>query len=171
MNIETLRLRIRDFITEDAVDLQEILGDAETMAHCEPPYDMEKTKQFLHDFCIEKKGAMAAVQKESGKVIGYILFNSFGEGEYEIGWIFNRAYWRRGYAYEACSAVIGYAFGQLKARRIFAETVDLEKSVPLMCKLGMHKAGVEQICVENKQMEMHLYGLAENEWRQHGDCV
>lgn len=34
---------IRKFVLEDAADLHEILGDAETMEHCEPVYDFEKT--------------------------------------------------------------------------------------------------------------------------------
>ena len=47
MNIETPRMIIRDFIPEDAADLQEILGDDETMKNCEPAYDFEKTEKFL----------------------------------------------------------------------------------------------------------------------------
>ena len=48
--IETPRMMIRNFIPEDAADLQEIFGDAETMEYSEPPYDLEKTKQFLASF-------------------------------------------------------------------------------------------------------------------------
>lgn len=35
--IQTARLTIRNFIPEDAADLYEILGDAQTMQYCEPP--------------------------------------------------------------------------------------------------------------------------------------
>ena len=45
--IETERLVIRNFKSNDANDLYDILGDAETMKNCEPPYDLEKTKDFL----------------------------------------------------------------------------------------------------------------------------
>jgi len=114
MYIDTPRMIIRDFIPEDAADLQEILGDDETMKNCEPAYDFERTKQFLTSFCIGRKGAVAAVHRESGKMIGYILFNEIDEGIYELGWIFNRSFWRQGYAYESCKAVIDYAFGELK---------------------------------------------------------
>lgn len=50
--IETERLVIRNFISDDANALYDILGDAETMKNCEPAYDFEKTKDFLHSFCI-----------------------------------------------------------------------------------------------------------------------
>ena len=106
MNIETPRMIIRDFTPEDAADLHEIFGDDETMENCEPAYDFEKTKEFLFSFCIGRKGAVAAVHKESNKLIGYILFNEFDEGVYEMGWIYNRSFWRQGYAYESCKAVV-----------------------------------------------------------------
>ena len=79
MYIETPRMLIRDFSVEDAADLQEIFGDEETMKYCEPAYDFEKTKEFLVSFCIERNGAVAAVHKESGKMMGYILFKEYEE--------------------------------------------------------------------------------------------
>ena len=94
--IETDRLVIRNFTPDDANDLYEILGDAETMKHCEPAYDLEKTKDFLHGFCISKNGAVAAVHKQSQKVIGYILCNEIDPGVYEMGWFFNRRYLQQG---------------------------------------------------------------------------
>lgn len=115
MYIETPRMIIRDFTPEDAADLHEIFGDDETMENCELAYDFDKTEKFLISFCIERKGAVAAVHKESGKMMGYILFNEAYEGVYEMGWIYNRSFWRQGYAYESCRAVIDYAFGELNA--------------------------------------------------------
>lgn len=69
MYIEISQMIIRNFTPADAWDLYEILGDDETMACCEPAYDLEKTKTFLSVFCIDRKGAVAAVQKESGKMM------------------------------------------------------------------------------------------------------
>lgn len=56
MNIETARMVIRDFTINDINDMQDILGDAETMKNCEPAYTIEKTADFLQKFCIEKGG-------------------------------------------------------------------------------------------------------------------
>ena len=93
MYIETPRMIIRDFVPKDAADLHDIFGDDETMENCEPAYYFEKTKEFLTSFCIGRKGAVAAVRKESGKMMGYILFKRQDEGVYEMGWIYNRNYW------------------------------------------------------------------------------
>lgn len=162
MYIKTKRMIIRDFVLEDAKDLHQILGDGETMKNCEPAYDFEKTEKFLQDFCIERKGAVAATLKESNKVIGYILFNEFEEGVYEMGWFFNRDYWGQGYAYEACAKVITYAFEELRVHKIFAETIDVEKSVGLMKKLGMVQEGVQRSQTRDNDSEwkdLYFFGL------------
>lgn len=144
MLIETKRMIVRDFDMNDAADLQDILGDDETMKNCEPPYTLEKTVGFLKTFCIEENGAVAAVHRESGRVIGYILFHETDEGVYEMGWFFNRNYWGNGYAFEACQAVLEYALEHLNAQKVFAETIDAVKSVSLMEKLGMKPEGIQR---------------------------
>ena len=154
MHIETPRLLICNFTEADVQGLHAILGDEETMRYAEPAYDFEKTKDFLSSFCIAQNGALAAVSRESGKLIGYILFKEYEKDVYEMGWFFNRAYWRQGYAYEACRAVIDNAFNEGKARRIFAETADPVKSLGLMKKLGMLFEGVQ-----SGDTELYLYGL------------
>lgn len=164
--IETPRMIIRNFTPNDAADLYEILGDGETMEHCEPAYDLEKTKDFLDSFCIGRRGAVAAVHKASGKLIGYILFNEQDDGVYEMGWFFNRGFWRQGYAYESCKAVIDCAFKDLGAHKIFAETIDAERSVALMQKLGMHLEGVQRSQTRDLHgnwKDLYFYGLLEED--------
>ena len=166
MLIETARLVIRDFNLNDANDLYEILGDDETMKNCEPAYDFEKTRKFLEEFCVAKKGAFAAVLKESGKVIGYILFNSWGGGVYELGWIFNKNYWRQGYAYEACSELMTYGFREMNIHKVVAETIDVEKSVRLMEKLGMKREGIQRSQMKDSfgnRADLYLYGKLQSD--------
>ena len=50
MHMETPRLIIRNFVQEDGGDLQEILGDSETMQYCEPAYTLPQTQKFLDSF-------------------------------------------------------------------------------------------------------------------------
>lgn len=166
--IETARLIIRNFLPNDANDLYEIFGDAETMKNCEPAYDLQKAKEFLHSFCIGRNGAVAAVHKQSQKVIGYILFNEIDPSVYEMGWIFNRNYWRQGYAYEACKVVMDYAFCELDAHKVFAEAIDGVKSVGLMQKLGMKLEGVQRSQTKDNDgnwADLHFYGLLREEWK------
>jgi RimJ/RimL family protein N-acetyltransferase len=160
---------IRDFVPKDAADLHDIFGDDETMENCEPAYDFEKTKAFLTSFCIGRKGAVAAVHKESSKLIGYILFNDIDEGIYELGWFFNRSFWGQGYAYESCKGVMDYAFEELKAHKVFAETIDAVKSLGLMKKLGMQLEGIQRHQTKDTHgnwAELYLYGLRSEDWRE-----
>ena len=168
MYIETQRMIVRDFIPEDAADLYEILGDTETMENCEPAYDFEKTKEFLTSFCIGQRGAVAAVHKESSKMVGYILFNELEMGVFEMGWVFNRSFWRQGLAWESCRAVIDYAFAERKAHKVFAETIDAVKSIGLMQKLGMNLEGIQRSQTRDNHgawADLNFYGLLEADWR------
>ncbi len=167
--IETERTRLREFTMDDADDLFEIFGDDETMANCEPAYDRAKTEDFLKNFCIDRHGALAAELKSSQKVIGYILFNKFDDGVYEIGWIFNRAYWRQGYAYESCKALLDHAFEAENAHKIFAEAIDGVKSVGLMKKLGMRLEGIQRKQTKDNAgnwADLYFYGILKEDWEK-----
>lgn len=167
MYLETKRMIIRDFTVEDVSDLHDILGDFETMKNCEPAYSMEKTEMFLKEFCIGRRGGVAAVLKETQRVIGYILFSRQEMDVYEIGWFFNRNYWRKGYAYEACYAVMEHSFSVLYAHKIFAETIDDVKSTGLMKKIGMKQEGIQREQTKDdcgNWVNLYFYGILRDEW-------
>lgn len=169
MYIETDRMIIRDFNHNDVNDLYEIFGDDKTMEQCEPSYSLEQTRNFLNDFCIQRQAAFAAVLKEVGKVMGYILFKPIEDNVYEIGWIFNRNYWGRGYAFEACSELIRYAFDEMNVHKIFAEAIDPIKSVNLMKKLGMKLEGVQKSHTRDNLgnwADLYLYGILKTDDNQ-----
>lgn len=169
MLMETERMIIRKFLPEDAQALHAIFGDEETMTNVEPAYSPEKTKDFLNTFCIGRNGALAAARKSDSRLIGYILFKEYEEEVYEIGWIFRRDCWRQGYAFEACSRVIDYAFEALNAHKIFAEAIDPIKSVDLMKKLGLKAEGVQRSQTKDPHgnwTDLYFYGLLKKEWTQ-----
>lgn len=166
MLIETERMILRNFNQDDVCDLHEIFSDEETMKNCEPAYHFEKTQKFLEEFCIVKKGAVAAALKDSNKMIGYILFKPLEDSVYEIGWIFNKEYWRQGYAYEACSALMAYGFRERNIHKVVAETIDVQKSVRLMEKLGMQCEGVQRSQTKDclgAWTDLYLYGKLQSD--------
>jgi len=170
MKLETERMTLRNFTINDLEDLHEILGNDEVMLNTEPAYSKRKTEEFLRSFCIERnpKAAFAAVLKSTGKVIGYILFKSVGEPEiYEIGWIFNKDFWRLGYAFEICSKLIRYGFENMNLHKIYAETIDSVKSVPLMKKLGMTSEGIRRSHTRSNNGELqdlYLYAILKDDY-------
>ena len=115
--------------------------------------------------------AVMGVLKEYHRqeMIGYILFNEMDEGIYELGWFFNRSFWRQGYASESCKAVIDYAFGELKAHKVFAETIDAVKSVGLMKKLGMRLESIQTHQTEDTRgnwTDLYFYSLNSEKRRE-----
>lgn len=170
MYIETERTVLRYFHMEDGDDLQEILGDEQVMEYMEPAYTRERTEEFLREFCIEGKNALAVEHKESGKVIGYVLFKNCGQQEvYEIAWVFHKNFWRMGYAFEACQALIVYAFEHRGIQKIFAETIDPVRSAGLMRKLGMQLEGIQKKQtkdIRGEWADLYLYGLLREEFKE-----
>lgn len=68
MYIETERMILRGFKTEDAESLYEIPGDDETMLECEPAYSLEKTEKYLASFCVER--VFSAHEKQGFRITG-----------------------------------------------------------------------------------------------------
>ena len=105
-------------------------------------------------------------------MMGYILFKEYDEDVYEVGWIYNRSFWRQGYAYESCKAVIDYAFTELKVHKVFAEAIDGVKSVGLMKKLGMQLEGIQRSQtkdLQGKWVDLYFYGMLEEDWSKKDD--
>ena len=165
MLIHTERLTIRDYSPADWQDLHEIFSDPEVMAQCEPVYTEQRTREALAYF-IDRNIAFAVTLRDSGKVIGHALFSQLPAPEetgiYEIGWFYNREYWRQGYAFEASHALIDYGFRQLRLHKIIAETIDPVKSVSLMRKLGMSHEGTFRSHTKDLQgnwTDLYWYGI------------
>ena len=83
---------------------------------------IETTKMILDDF-MEHKNVFAVRLKETGRVIGSLgLHDSFANHEEkyeamkicEIGYVLSKEFWGRGLMPEAVSAVIRYAFDEMK---------------------------------------------------------
>lgn len=117
MIIETERLILREYTSEDFQALYEILSDPETMQHYPKPYDAAGTKRWI-DWSLQNYktygfGLWAMVLKETGAFIGdcgITMQKIDGESLPEIGYHVHKGYWRRGFASEAARAVRDWAF-------------------------------------------------------------
>lgn len=143
MKLETPRLILRPYREEDLAALHGIFSDAETMRFSQKPCTLEETRSLLALFR-EKEIAYGVERKDTGELIGHLLFSQLPQEEagiYEMGWFFHRAHWRRGYALESCKALIAYGFQTLHLHKIVAETIDPTASGALAQKLGMALEG------------------------------
>lgn len=110
MELFTKRCKIRNFRPEDAKDLHEVLSDFEVMKHIEPIFDMEKTLDFIKNAGLCEPPLVYAVEfNETEKVIGHLIFHSYENCGYEIGWVISKKYWGIGIANELTKRIIEYS--------------------------------------------------------------
>ena len=118
--IETQHLLLRPYTMADLEDFHAMVGDAEVVRF-EPyaPQNLEGARRMLQEriACGE---FLAVAHKADGRVIGNIYLGRRPFDALEIGYVFARAYWGRGYATQACRAAVEWAFAQ-GAHRIYAE--------------------------------------------------
>lgn len=139
---ETERLVIRRFDESDWRDLHEYLSEKRAVEF-EPygTFDEDNSRKEA----ARRAGSSdfwAVCLKETGKLIGNIYLSERNFGTWELGYVFNPAYWRNGYASEAARNRVDYAFKDRKAHRVTAMCNPINTaSWKLMEKLGMRREG------------------------------
>lgn len=127
MTIETERLILRDMTENDYDSLHAILTDPETMQHYPKPYDDAGVHRWLSwtadNYARHGFGLWAVTLKETGEFIGdcgITMQPIHGQWLPEIGYHFNKRFWRRGYASEAAAACIRVAFEQFSFPAVYS---------------------------------------------------
>lgn len=140
--METKRLLIRPFTADDTDDLYAYLSREEVVRYEPyPPFTREQAAQEAARRAADR-GFYAVTLKETGRVIGNVTFFPQGYDTFELGYVFHDAYWRHGYATEACMALLADAFASGRAHRVIA--MCNPENVPswrLMERLGMRREG------------------------------
>jgi RimJ/RimL family protein N-acetyltransferase len=147
--IETARLLIRPWRDEDSEPFFDINSDPEVLRFLGPPGSRSES-----DTAIERQRALQAElgycfwaleRREDGALLGFCGLKPGVAGtpvadDLEIGWRLGSPYWSRGYALEAASACLDWAFAALDVPRIVAITVAANRrSWGLMERLGMRR--------------------------------
>ncbi|MDF1487807.1 GNAT family N-acetyltransferase [Tessaracoccus caeni] len=123
--LTTERLTLRRMRDDDLPDLAAILQDAETMVAYEGPFSDAEVRHWLERMQERDRTdgfSMWAVQLHgTGPMIGQcgVTWQAIGEERViEVGYLFNRAHWHRGYAIEAAQACRDWAFRELDTDRV-----------------------------------------------------
>lgn len=125
MVLETERLLLREMCQSDFLDLCKILQDEEAMYAYEGAFSDAEVQEWLDRQVSRYRqwgfGLWAAVLKETGEMIGQCGLTMQpwkGREVLEIGYLFQRPYWHKGYAIEAARACKRYAFEALGADEV-----------------------------------------------------
>lgn len=133
--LETDRLILRELEKNNEKDykgLASILQDKETMYAYEHAFSDKEVSQWFNNQINRYQtygfGLWACILKENNEFIGQCgltmqkidkkIHNS--DELLEIGYLFNKNYWHRGFAIEAASACKDYAFNILKEKRVYS---------------------------------------------------
>lgn len=147
--IETDRLILRKLNESDYKNISYYLD--EKILEFASPY-MPHKEEDLKTFIFKIIGvASFAVELKDGTFIGDVSITSIKQNETgEIAYYFNPSYWKKGYAYEACKAVINYAFEQIKLKYITAQIDEANaNSRKLVERLGF------KLKILQKNVELH----------------
>lgn len=127
MILETKRLYLRELCSSDFSALCKILQDAEVMYAYEHAFSDAEVTAWLQNQLRRYRengfGLWAVVLKETDAVIGQcgLTLQPTPSGEVlEIGYLFQKAYWHKGYATEAAQACKEYAFQVLQAEEVYS---------------------------------------------------
>lgn len=144
--IETPRLIIREFTMSDVDDLAYILNKPEVMHFSRTgAISTEETaikiKSYINSYQQHGYGKWAVIHRNTGKLIGYcgIAIEQIDNNlENELGYRFDPDFWHQGFATEAVSSCINYAFDTLNLEYLLG-IVEPENtaSVRVLQKIGM----------------------------------
>ena len=179
--IKTDRLVLRLMTLADHDDVLEWMADPEVARYqlYEPrtsPQVASHITKVAHattlaadgDF-IELAVVLPATADERDRVIGCIYFSLKRTDDLmaEIGWTVAVAHHGKGYAAEAASAMLDFAFRELALHRVYAELDPRNTSSVRLCeRLGMrHEAHfVEDMMFKGAWANTGVYGILDREW-------
>lgn len=151
--LETERLYLRRLTSEDYEALCRILKDEETMYAYEGAFDDGMVHEWLDRQLARYEkwgfGLWAAVLKQNDRMIGQCGLTMQpwnGREVLEIGYLFERAYWHKGYATEAAMGCKRYAFEVLEASEvcsIIRDTNTASRQVALRCGMAQKDSMVK----------------------------
>lgn len=120
MIAETERLILRRYKNSDLEDLYDYLSDPDVVKY--EPYKamtMNQVKDNLK-WRITTEEMIAVELMSNHKMIGNVYLGKRDFESLEIGYVFNKDYWGKGYARESCNKLIELEFAN-GIHRIFAE--------------------------------------------------
>jgi RimJ/RimL family protein N-acetyltransferase len=174
--IRTARLLLRELRETDFDDVHEYAADPAVARFMDwGPNPHAQTAEYM-ERKREEQGrwprdevTLAVEHLADAKVIGSIRLAVSDRANLtgDLGYSFNGAYWRQGYASEAARVLIDVGFGVLGLHRIWAEC-DTENlgSWGVMEKLGMRREGHfrDGKLVKGAWRDRYLYAVLADEW-------
>jgi RimJ/RimL family protein N-acetyltransferase len=145
--LQTPRLRLRQWAESDREPFAALNADAEVMRYFPAPLTRAQSDALVdreHARIAERGWGLWAVELVDGaSFIGFVGlaepgFSAHFTPAVEIGWRLAQVSWGHGYATEAATAALDFAFGELGLPEVVSFTAQLNtRSIRVMRRLGM----------------------------------
>jgi RimJ/RimL family protein N-acetyltransferase len=148
--LQTTRLRLRQWQDKDLEPLAALNADEEVMEFFPATLDYKESQKAATKYKskIEENGwgFWVSERLNDGAFMGIVGLNRVDDlpiGDYvEVGWRLAKPFWGFGYASEAASACLDFAFKELALEEVVAiTTVNNVRSRAVMERLGMYDSG------------------------------
>jgi [ribosomal protein S5]-alanine N-acetyltransferase len=178
LQLQTDRLVLRDFKATDWKEVHEYATDPDVVKFMEwGPNSTEETQHFI-DVAIEMQRQnprrtfeFAVTLKDTGRLIGAagLRINPGGSDTADIGYCYNKTYWRQGFSSEACARLIRMGFIDLGLHRIWA-TCDADNvgSAGVLRKCGMRQEGhfIKDKNIKGRWRDTLFFAILREEWEE-----
>jgi RimJ/RimL family protein N-acetyltransferase len=175
--IQTERLTIRNFVPEDWQDLRTMIVQYQASPYAAYDHQWPTSEDELRGVAkwfANGDSYFAVCLRPMGTFIGFVCLNAeAGEPVHDLGYIFNSDHHGRGYATEACRAIVDHAFAVLGAERVVTGTAAAnEPSCRLLERVGLKRVresvGSLSESADGKPIEFVGcdWALSRDEWQQ-----
>jgi ribosomal-protein-alanine N-acetyltransferase len=147
--IETSRLVLRQLTARDVQFVYDLFSLEETNRFVSNPpvKDMKEAREIYELYCKPKPHLfrLGIVVRETGELVGTLGLYAINRDDRRatLGFDLLPQHWGKGYMTEACRALLGWAFKELKLNRIQASAEPANvRSLAVMDRLGFTREGV-----------------------------
>jgi RimJ/RimL family protein N-acetyltransferase len=172
IRLETERLTLRPPLLEDFEAWAQLATDEETMRHLggvQPRAIAWRNFAFtVGSWHLQGFSGFSLIERASGAWVGRVgPLQPVGWPGPEVGWTLARAFWGRGYAYEAAHAAIGWAFERLGwSEVIHCIGADNVASIAVATKLGSRKLRSATMPPPYEGLVIDVWGQSREDWRK-----
>lgn len=167
--IETKRLILRGFEEEDLDTYAEMCSDSDVMRYIGTGITLSRAESWrnmtmiIGHWYLRGYGLWAVEERQTGKMIGRIgCWKPEGWVGFEVGWMLSKAYRGKGFATEAATVAMDYAFTSLHQSRVISlihpENLPSQR---LALRLGEKLEGTTEILGN----QVRIYGISQEEWQ------
>jgi RimJ/RimL family protein N-acetyltransferase len=174
--LDAPRVRLRWLTADDVDGLFDVFSDEGLARYWSTPALRERPEAEallarIHEgFAGKTAFQWGVVRKDDGRLLGTCTLFCLHAANMraELGYALASAYWKKGYMTEALTAMLDYAFGTMRLRRLEADIDPRnESSMRLVAKLGFRQEGLlrERWNVAGEIQDSAFLGLLAREWQ------